>query len=154
MNVPDLDAADNLQELNRRLQALEPPDQGGARVGEANPEADLGGDPPGNNKLNEVAATLLVPPGGPQPPGGGNPHGMLWKNLVEALNLEPHELAYYLAKEHEDATLDKEAVVMGQRNNLGVGMDGCAVLMEAAATSPSTKYFLVNLSGVVLSFTG
>jgi hypothetical protein len=35
------------------------------------------------------------------------------KNLVEALNLEPHKLAYYLAKEHEDATLDKEAVMMG-----------------------------------------
>jgi uncharacterized membrane protein YuzA (DUF378 family) len=73
---------------------------------------------------------------------------MLWKNLVEVLNLEPHELAYYLAKEHEDSTLDKEAVVMGQCNNLGVGMDG-AILMAAAAGSPSTKYFLVNLSGVV-----
>jgi hypothetical protein len=73
---------------------------------------------------------------------------MLWKNLVEALNLEPHKLAYYLAKEHEDATLDEEAVMMGQHNNLGVGTDG-AVLMAAAAASPSTKYFLVNLSGVV-----
>jgi hypothetical protein len=60
---------------------------------------------------------------------------MLWKNLVEVLTLEPHELAYYLAKEHEDATLDEEAVVMGQRNNLGVGMDG-AILMAAAAASP------------------
>jgi hypothetical protein len=29
---------------------------------------------------------------------------MSWKNLVEALNLEPHKLAYYLAKEHDDAT--------------------------------------------------
>jgi hypothetical protein len=73
---------------------------------------------------------------------------MLWKHLVEALNLEPQELAYYLAKEHEDATLDEEAVMMGQRNNLGVGTDG-AILMAAAAASPSTKYFLVNLSGVV-----
>jgi hypothetical protein len=73
---------------------------------------------------------------------------MSWKNLVEALNLEPHKLAYYLAKEHEDATLDKEAVVMGQRNNLGVGTDS-AILMAAAAASRSTKYFLVNLSGVV-----
>jgi hypothetical protein len=142
MKVPNLDAADNLQELNFRLQALEPPDQGGARVGAANPKADLGGDPPGNNELDEVAAALLAPP------GGGNPHGMSWKNLVEALNLEPHELAYYLAKEHEDATLDEEAVLMGQRNNLGVGTDG-AVLMVAAAASPLTKYFLVNLSGVV-----
>jgi hypothetical protein len=32
MNVPDLDAADDRQELNRRLQALEPPDQGGAEL--------------------------------------------------------------------------------------------------------------------------
>jgi hypothetical protein len=149
LNVPDLDAADNLQELNHRLQALEPPDQGGAQVG----KADLGGDPPSDDKLNEVAAAVLAPPGGPQPLGGGNPHGMSWKNLVEALNLEPHKLAYYLAKEHEDATMDKEAVVMGQRNNLGVGTDG-AILKSAAAASPLTKYFLVNLSGVVSVFYG
>jgi hypothetical protein len=64
MNIPNLDAADNLQELNHHLQALEPLDQGGARVGEANPKADLGGDLPGDDKLNEVAATLLAPPGG------------------------------------------------------------------------------------------
>jgi hypothetical protein len=101
MNIPDHDAADDLQELNCHLQALEPPDQGGARVGEVNPNAELGGDPPGD-------ATLLAPPGGSQPPGGGNPCGMLWENLVEVLNLEPHELAYYLAKDHEDATLDIE----------------------------------------------
>jgi hypothetical protein len=58
MNIPGLHAADDLQELNCRLQDLEPPDQGGAHVGEVNPKADLGGDPPGNNELNEVAATL------------------------------------------------------------------------------------------------
>jgi hypothetical protein len=73
---------------------------------------------------------------------------MSWKILVEALNLEPHELAYYLAKEHEDAPLDEEAAVMGQHNNLGDGTDG-VILMAVAAASPSTKYFLVNLSGVV-----
>jgi hypothetical protein len=73
---------------------------------------------------------------------------MSWKNLVEALNLEPHKLAYYLTKEPKDATLVEEAVMMGQRNNLRVGTDG-AILMAAAAASPSTKYFLVNLSGVV-----
>jgi hypothetical protein len=67
MNIHDLNAADNLQELNCRLQALEPPDQGGARAGEAIPEADLGGDPPGDDELNEVVATLLAPPRGPQP---------------------------------------------------------------------------------------
>jgi hypothetical protein len=57
------------------------------------------------------------------------------------------------SKEHEDATLDEEAVMMGQRNNLGVGTDG-AVLMAAAAASPSTKYFLVNLSAVVSVLNG
>jgi hypothetical protein len=31
----------------------------------------------------------------PLPWGCGNPRGMLWKNLVEALQLEPYELAYY-----------------------------------------------------------
>jgi hypothetical protein len=144
----DLDATDNLQELNRRLQALEPLDQGGAGAGKVDPRAGLGEDPPGTNKLDKVAAALLAPPRGPQPPGAGNPHGMLWTTLVEALNLEPHELAYYLAKEHKDAHLDKEAAVMGQSNNLEVGTDG-AILMAAAAASPLTKYFLVNLSGVV-----
>jgi hypothetical protein len=37
--------------------------------------------------------------------------------LVEALKLEPYELAYYLAKEYEETSLAKETAVMGQCDN-------------------------------------
>jgi hypothetical protein len=68
--------------------------------------------------------------------------------LVEALKLEPYELAYYLAKEYEETSLIKETAVMGQRDNLGAEADG-ATLMATASSSPVTKYFLVNLDGMV-----
>jgi hypothetical protein len=38
---------------------------------------------------------------------------------------------------------------MGQRDNLGADADGAA-LMATASSSPVTKYFLVNLDGMVL----
>jgi hypothetical protein len=63
--------------------------------------------------------------------------------LVEALKLEPYELAYYLAKEYEETSLAKETAVMGQHDNLGADVDG-ATLMATASSSPATKYFLVN----------
>jgi hypothetical protein len=37
---------------------------------------------------------------------------------------------------------------MGQRDNLGANVDGAA-LMATASSSPATKYFLVNLDGMV-----
>jgi hypothetical protein len=68
--------------------------------------------------------------------------------LVEALKLEPYELAYSLAKEYEETSLAEETAVMGQRDNLGADADGAA-LMVTASSSPATKYFLVNLDGMV-----
>jgi hypothetical protein len=78
---------------------------------------------------------------------------MSWKNLVEALKLEPYKLAYYLAKEYEETSLAKETTVMGQHDNLGANVDGAA-LLATASSSPATKYFLVNLDGMVLVLYG
>jgi hypothetical protein len=73
---------------------------------------------------------------------------MSWKNLVEVLKLEPYKLAYYLAKEYKETSLAEETTVMGQRDNLGADADGAA-LMATTSSSPATKYFLVNLDGMV-----
>jgi hypothetical protein len=73
---------------------------------------------------------------------------MSWKNLVEALKLEPYKLAYYLAKEYKETSLAEETAVMGQRDNLGADADG-ATLRATASSSPATMYFLVNLDGMV-----
>jgi hypothetical protein len=92
MNITDLNDADlqALDELNRHcFQAMDPLLRNGAQADEAGPKSNLRANPPDDGALDNVAATLLAPPGGPLPPGGGNPHGMLWKNLVEALKLEP-----------------------------------------------------------------
>jgi hypothetical protein len=72
---------------------------------------------------------------------------MSWKSLAEVLKLEPYELAYYLAKEYEETSLAKETA-MGQHHNLGADADG-ATLMATSSSSPATKYFLVNLDGMV-----
>jgi hypothetical protein len=73
---------------------------------------------------------------------------MSWKNLVEALKLEPYKLAYYLAKEYEETSVAEETTVMGQCDNLGADVDRAA-FMVTTSSSPATKYFLVNLDGMV-----
>jgi hypothetical protein len=145
MNIANLNDADlqALDKLNHhRFQAMDPLLCDGAQADEAAPEGNLGANLPDHDgALDDVAAALLAPPGGPPPPGGGNPHGM-------ALKLEPYELAYYLAKEYEETSLAEETTVMGQHDNLGADADG-ATLMVTASSSPATKYFLVNLDGMV-----
>jgi hypothetical protein len=105
LNDTDLQALDELLNCHC-FQAMDPLLCHGARADEAGPKGNLGANPPDHDgALDDVAAALLDPPGGPPPPGGGNPHGRSWKNLVEALKLEPYELAYYLAKEYEETSL-------------------------------------------------
>jgi hypothetical protein len=97
--------------------------------------------------LDDVAAALLTPPGGPHlwaVVTCTGCHGKTWWRL----KLEPYKLAYYLAKEYKATSLTKENAVMGQLDNLGADADRAA-LMATASSSPATKYFLVNLDGMV-----
>jgi hypothetical protein len=117
MSIADLNDADlqALDKLNcRHFQAMDPLLHDGARADEAGPEGNLGASPPDHDGvLDDVAAALLAPPGGPRLRAVGNPHRMPWKNLVEVLKLEPYKLAYYLAKEYEETSLPEETAVMG-----------------------------------------
>jgi hypothetical protein len=154
MNITDLNDTDLQALLDkqncRRFQAMDPLLHDGAWTDEAGPKGNLGANPPDDGALDDVAAAaLLASPGGPPPLGSGNPRGMSWKNLVEALKFEPYELAYYLAKEYEETSLAEETAIMGQRDNLAANADGAA-LMATGSSSPATKHFLVNLDGMVL----
>jgi hypothetical protein len=76
MNIADLNDADLqvLDELNRRrFQAMDPFLCDGARADEAGPKGNLRANPPDDGALDNVAAALLAPPGGPPTSGQWQP---------------------------------------------------------------------------------
>jgi hypothetical protein len=78
---------------------------------------------------------------------------MSWKNLVEALKLEPYELAYYLVKEYEETSLAEKPAVMGQCDNLGADTDGAALMvMLPVPLRPSTSWSTSSVTQITVFF--
>jgi hypothetical protein len=64
--------------------------------------------------------------------------------LVDALRLEPHELAYYLACNHKHVSLREESVSLDLEHSVTA-----ATIMTTMGAHPGMKYFLVVVTGKV-----
>jgi hypothetical protein len=71
-----------------------------------------------------------------------------WKNLVDALCLEPHELAYYLARDHEHVSLCEESTIPNNHLDLEHSVTA-ATIKTMMGAHPGTKYFLMVVVGKV-----
>ena len=71
-----------------------------------------------------------------------------WENLKDALNLQPHEVAYHLSASCGEVSSTQESEILALRATHANTMNATTFMAEAAA-SQTTRYFLVVTAGKV-----
>jgi hypothetical protein len=97
----------------------------------------------------ERTSPLQGSPRAPPPPSPAlKVAGETWKNLVDTLHLEPHELACYLARDHKPVSLREESAIPNNHLDLEHSVT-TATIMTTMGAHPRTKYFLMVVAGKV-----